>query len=74
MKIYLFYSETGVYLGEDFSDALPMCQGREAVPLEATTIPPPPYRRGEVPVFTVTENRWKIRRIFAAVTGGDRDP
>jgi hypothetical protein len=74
MKIYLFYPETGVYLGEDFSDDLPLCQGREAVPPHATTIAPPPYRRGEVPVFTATENRWEIRPVFAAVARGDRDP
>ena len=74
MKIYLFYPETGVYLGEDFSDDPPMCQGREAVPPDATTVAPPPYRRGEVPVFMVSANKWEIRPISAAVSGGDRDP
>ena len=74
MKIYLFNPDSGVYLGEDFTDDPPMCQGRDAVPLDATAIPPPPYRRGEVPVFTVAENKWEIRPIFAAVTEDDRDP
>jgi hypothetical protein len=74
MKIYLFNPESGVYLGEDFTDDRPMCQGRKAVPIDASIIPPPPYRRGEVPVFSVVNNKWAIRPIFAAVAGGDRDP
>jgi hypothetical protein len=74
MKIYLFNPETGIYLGEDFADEPPMCPGRDAVPLDATTVPPPPYRRGEVPVFTVARNNWEIRPVSAAVPGGDCDP
>ena len=74
MKIYLFYPETGVYLGEDFSDDLPMCPGHEAVPPDATAIAPPPYGRGEVPVFMVAENKWEIRPVSAVVAGGDGDP
>ena len=74
MKIYLFNPESGVYLGEDFTDDPPMCQGRKAVPPDATIIPPPPYRRGEVPVFFVVKNKWEIRPVSAAVAGGDRDP
>ena len=63
MKIYLFDPETGIYLGEDFADEAPMCQGRVTVPPDAATIAPPPFRRGEVPVFRVAENRWEIRPI-----------
>ena len=66
MKIYLFNPENGAYLGEDFSDEPPMRQGRAAVPPDATTIEPPPFRCGEVPVFTVTENQWEIMSISAA--------
>jgi hypothetical protein len=66
MKIYLFNPESGFYLGEDFADDLPMCEGRSAVPPDATTIPPPPYGSGAVPVFLVAENRWEIRPIYAA--------
>lgn len=65
MKIYLFNPESGVYLGEDFADGSPMCQGRETVPPYATTIAPPPYRRGEVPVFTADENKWELRPVSA---------
>ena len=71
MKIYLFNPETGVYLGEDFSDDPPMCWGREAVPPDATTVAPPPFRRGEVPVFTAAENQWKLRPVSAATAGGE---
>lgn len=74
MKIYLFNPETGIYLGEDFADEAPMCLGREAVPPDAATIAPPPFRRGEVPVFSVAENRWEIRPVSAAVAGIGGDP
>jgi hypothetical protein len=74
MKIYLFDPETCVYQGEDFTDDLSMCQEREAVPPHATTIAPPPYRRGEVPVFRITENKWEIRPIHSAEAKGDADP
>jgi len=74
MKIYLFNPETGIYLGEDFADEAPMCQGREAVPPDAATIAPPPFRRGEVPVFSVAENQWEIRPVSAVVAGSGADP
>jgi|ERR1039457_6494930 hypothetical protein len=73
MKIYLFDSETGVYLGEDFTDEAPMCKGRDAVPPDATTIAPPLYRHGEVPVFSDVKNQWEIRPISAAVAGSSGD-
>ena len=60
MKIYLFNPETGFYLGEDFADDPPMCEGRCAVPSDATTIPPPAYGPGAVPVYSVIKNRWEI--------------
>jgi hypothetical protein len=74
MKIYLFNPETGIYLGEDFADEAPMCQGREAVPPDAATIAPPPFKRGEVPVYSVAENQWEIRPVFAAIDGSGGDP
>ena len=61
MKIYLFNTETGVYLGEDFADEASM--GRLAgyeVPADATTIVPPRVERGEVPVFNAFEKRWDV--------------
>ena len=74
MKIYLFNPETGIYQGEDFADDLSMCEERKALPLDATTIAPPPYGRGEAPFFTVAENKWEIRPVSAAVAGGDDAP
>ena len=74
MKIYLFNPETGIYLGEDFADEAPMCRWSKAVPTDATTIAPPPCRRGEVPVFSVAENHWEIRPISAAIAEYGDDP
>lgn len=71
MKIYLFNPESGFYLGEDFADDAPMCSGRGVVPTDATTIAPPPYRRGEVPVFTVAENRWEVRPVLTVAAGSN---
>ena len=65
MKIYLFNPDSGFYLGEDFSDDLPICPGREALPAHATTIAPPPYQSGEVPVFRSAENQWRITPVAA---------
>jgi hypothetical protein len=73
MKIYLFNPETGVYLGEDFADEAPMKGGNFAMPSDATTIAPPPFRGGEVPVFRVVENQWEIRPVFAEAAGGGGD-
>jgi hypothetical protein len=70
MKIYLFNPETGLYLGEDFADEAPMTRGAHVMPPDATTVAPPPFRHGEVPVFRVAENRWEIRPVSAAVAGG----
>jgi hypothetical protein len=62
MKIHLFDPETGVYQGEDFSDDLSMCHEGEADASHATTIAPPPFGKGEVPVFKMAENKWELRR------------
>jgi hypothetical protein len=62
MKIYLFSPENGIYQGEDFADALPMQSGCYSVPTDATTIAPPPFGRGEVPVFNASLKRWEIQR------------
>ena len=70
MKIYLFNPETGIYLGEDFSDEPSMCKERDAIPRDATTVAPPSFASGEVPVFAVAGNRWEIRPI-CAVKGGN---
>ena len=74
MKIYLFNPETGIYLGEDVADEAPMCQAHATVPRDAATIAPPPFRRGEVPVFSVAENQWEIRPISASIAEYCGDP
>jgi len=74
MKIYLFCPETGFYQGEDFADVPSLCPGRTALPPYATTVAPPPYRRGEVPVFSSAGNTWHIRSIAALRSGADADP
>jgi hypothetical protein len=61
MKIYLFNPETGIYLGEDFTDETPMKRGEFVIPSDATTIPPPPVERGQIPVFNAAERRWEVR-------------
>jgi len=73
MKIYLFDPGTCVYLGEDFAEDLSVCQNEAGLP-HATTIAPPSFRRGEMPVFAVAENKWEIRPIPAAVAAGDAGP
>jgi hypothetical protein len=67
LKIYLFDPENGLYQGEDFADDTPMCPGRDAVPRDATTIAPPSYGRGEVPVFNLTEQQWRIRSVSSVL-------
>lgn len=69
MKIYLFNSETGIYLGEDFADEAPLRRHGFIVPPDATMIAPPLCGHGEVPVFLVAENQWVIRPYVAALGG-----
>jgi len=63
MKIYLFNPETGIFLGEDFADEVPMKRGSWVIPPDATTIAPPPVKRGQVPVFNVAAKRWEVRSL-----------
>lgn len=60
MKIYLFNSETGVYLGEDFADEAAMNRGAYVLPPDATTIAPPDVELGQIPVFNMIEQCWII--------------
>jgi|GEM_PF-1399604 len=71
MKIYLFDPETHIYQGEDFADDKPMRPGHPEVFSDATTIPPPSCGRGEVPLFVVAENRWRVVSTAAALAGPD---
>jgi hypothetical protein len=59
MKIYLFNPETGVYLGEDFTDEALMKQGGYVIPSGATTIAPPEGGRGHILVFDVDAQCWE---------------
>ena len=68
MKIYLFNSETGVYLGEDFADGAPMKRGAFVLPPDATTIAPPAVGPDQIPVFNAGEQQWEVRSAFRCST------
>jgi hypothetical protein len=74
VKIYLFNPETGIYQGEAFADENPRQRGVFVVPPGATTIAQPAYGCGQVPVFSVAENRWELKPVFAAEAGSGGDP
>ena len=59
MKIYRFNPETGIYLGEDFTDEAPPKRASE-LPPDATTIAPPLVRAGAVPVFDSDAQCWVV--------------
>lgn len=73
MKIYLFNSETGAYLGEAFADEAPFKRGEYIIPDDATTIPPPQLEPGQIPFFKIREQRWEVfnRLVRAASRLGD---
>jgi len=56
MRVYYFCPETGVYQGEDFQEQ------PDAV-IGVTTVAPPMYNRGEVPVFDAVTQSWHIRKV-----------
>jgi hypothetical protein len=55
MKAYLFDIENGLYEGETFENA-DMLQYEEGI----TTVPPPDYEHGQVPVFDRRNNVWIV--------------
>jgi hypothetical protein len=61
MKIYRFNQETGVYLGEDFADEMPLERGTFVVPPDATAVAPPQVEQWQILVFDVAEQRWEVR-------------
>ncbi len=63
MKIYLFNPETGVYLGEDFADEMPMKRGEFALPPDATAVAPPQVEQGQIPVFSLATQQWEVRLL-----------
>ena len=58
MKIYQYNIETGVYEGELFEDG-----GNIQYSEGVTTIVPPLYETGQVPVFDMALNRWELLPI-----------
>ncbi|GAW65433.1 hypothetical protein GPEL0_01f0314 [Geoanaerobacter pelophilus] len=58
MRVFYFSPESGIYQGEGFLDE------RDLETVDALTpIAPPRYRKGEVPVFSVTSQRWMILKV-----------
>jgi len=58
VKIYLFDTETGIYLGEDFADEGDRL-GDYRLPEGATTIAPPEMAIG-IPRFDQSRQQWEI--------------
>lgn len=61
MKVYLFNSENGLYEGETFenADTIKHVEGM-------TTVPPPDYGHGQVPVFDSSKNEWSLIPLDSA--------
>ncbi|MDD2583129.1 MAG: hypothetical protein PHR66_14155 [Desulfuromonadaceae bacterium] len=61
MKVYLFNSENGLYEGETFenADTIKHVAGM-------TTVPPPDYGHGQVPVFDCSRNEWSLIPVDSA--------
>jgi hypothetical protein len=58
MKAYLFDTANGLYEGETFEDA-DMLACEDGI----TTIPPPDYEHGQVPVFDRERKAWTVMPI-----------
>lgn len=61
MKAYLFDTESGLYEGETFEEA-DMLQYEEGI----TTVPPPAYGHGQVPVFDYRKSEWVVIPVTIA--------
>jgi hypothetical protein len=61
MKVYLFDTKTGLYVGESFEEAA-MLQHEDGL----TTSPPPDYDHGQVPVFDRQKNSWAVIPVSIA--------
>lgn len=60
MKAYLFNAENGLYLGETFAEADNLFHEDGL-----TSIPPPDYEPGQVPVFDSRQKAWTVKPISA---------
>jgi hypothetical protein len=60
MKVYQYNIESGVYTGELFeeNDSIQYDQG-------VTTLAPPPYKSGQVPVFDLVSKKWELLPVGA---------
>ena len=61
MKTYLYNAENGLYAGETFAEP-DMLQYEEGI----TTVPPPVYEHGHVPVFNRQMNSWAVIPVTIA--------
>jgi len=61
MKTYLYNAENGLYAGETFEEP-DMLQYEEGI----TTVPPPDYEQGHVPVFDRQMNSWAVIPVTVA--------
>lgn len=61
MKVYLYEAKTGIYEGETFEET-DMLKYEDGL----TTIPPPDYEHGQVPVFDRRKNDWAVIPITIA--------
>ena len=61
MRAYLFDTETGIYEGETFEEAV-MLQYEDGI----TTLPPPEHGPGQVPVFDQDRELWDLLPISVA--------
>lgn len=61
MKAYLFNTDNGLYAGETYEED-GMLQYAEGI----TTVPPPDYEHGHVPVFDRSKNVWAVIPVSIA--------
>lgn len=61
MKSYLFNTATGLYEGETFEEPDKL-QCEEGI----TTVAPPTYEHGQVPVFDRRKNEWAVIPVTIA--------
>jgi hypothetical protein len=64
MKVYLYNTDTGAYLGEDYSSEKTALDGEGE-----TIVAPPPYEQGEVVIFDQASCEWRVLSVerFQAV-------
>lgn len=58
MKLYLFDTESGLYLGQDFGapSDINYCEG-------ITELAPPDFTNSETPVFDINKKQWTVVEI-----------